>query len=315
MRCLNACLIMLLVAGGAVPATAEEPGAMDDTQRVAEIQAQMLAGKTEEAITAAKAFLRTAKDETSKTEAMRVLAEGLRKSGNWQSAIGAYRALRDRFEKSSDEYLRCGAIADVLAGSRDGIYKGAGAATGAEGTEVKKVSDDEGLNAALALLAQSRCARLKSKAALLQRARTPQELLRTFGPVAEEARQIFILAADTPPDDVRAMGKTAGERLAQIHMQANTVLQKKLQDYQQTGKFRRPWSFTNIEKKDIKDTNLMCKDMAAAEREFQTALASVAGSGEWAEGAALRTESTERAAAYEQLAKEFVVPAYEIIFY
>lgn len=134
--------------------------------------------------------------------------------------------------------------------------------------------------------------------------------MKVFGPAAEEARQIFLLGPDTPPDDARALGKMAGGRLAQIHSQVSGVLQKKLQGYQQKKKFENPWSFTNVEKKDVKNTNIACKDMAASEKEFQTALANVAGSGEWAEGDAFRAESAERAAAYEQLAEQYVVPAY-----
>jgi len=306
--------ILVLCAAGVMPAARAEAGAAEDAQRIAEIQAQMMAGKTDEAVEAARAFLKTAKDEDSKTEALRVIAEGLRKSGNWKGAVGAYRGLRDRFDKGSDEYVRYGAIADVLAGSPDGIYKAGGTVKPAPGTEVKKLSDDEGLEAALALLAKSRCAKLKVRATQLRHMRSPQDVMKVFGSAAEEARQIFLLGPDTPPDDARAVGKMAGERLAQIHRQVSATLQRKLQGYQAKQKFKNPWSFTNVEKKDIKNTNAMCKDMAASEKEFQTALAKVAGSGEWAEGDALRTESAERAAAYDQFAEEYVVPKYTTIW-
>ncbi len=307
-------VVLVLCAGGALPAAAGELGIPDDAQRVAEIQAQMMAGNTDEAVKAARAFVKTTKDENSKTEAMRVIAEALRKKGDWRGAIGAYRGLRDRFDKSSDDYIRFTAIADVIAGSQNGIYKGGGTVKPAPGTQAKKLSDDEALDAALALLAKSRCTRLKSRGTQLRRTRTPQDVMNVFRLAAGEAREIFLLGPNTPPDDARAVGKMAAQRLAKIHAQVTVVLQKKLQGYQQKKKFQNPWSFTNVEKKDVKQTHQLCKDMGAAEKEFQTALFHVTGSGEWLEGDSFRTESNDRAAAYEQLAEAFIVPAYRSIW-
>ena len=134
--------------------------------------------------------------------------------------------------------------------------------------------------------------------------------MNVFRPVAEEARQIFLLGPNTPPDNARFVGKMAAQRLAQIHTQVTSVLQKKLQSYQQKMKRHEPGSFTKTQKKDIENTQQTCKEMAAAEKEFQQALTYVSGSGEWAEGDSFRIDSTERANTYEQLAKEYVVPAY-----
>lgn len=308
MRWVTVVLAMMVLC--AQPARGAAVGGADDAQRIAEIQAQMMAGNTEKALKAAKAFLRTAKQDDAKTEARQIIADGLRKSGDWDGATGAYRGLRDCYEKGSDEYIRYGAIADVLAGSKDGVYKGGGKTKPAAAAGAKKLSDDEALEAALALLAKSWCAKLKARGAQVRRTRSPQEVVKVFGVAAEEARQIFLLGPDTPPGDARAVGKIAAERLAQIQTQVTAVLQKKLGGYQAKQKFRNPWSFTNVEKKDIKNANIMCKEMAAAEKEFQAALANVTGSGEWAEGDSHRNESTERATAYEQLAGQFVVPAY-----
>ena len=299
-------LVLALCAGGAVWAAAI-PG---NAQRIAEMQAEMMAGNTDEAIKAARAFLKTARDENSKTEALRVIAEGLRKSGDWRGAVGAYRGLCNRFEKASDDYVRCAAIADVLAASQNGIYKGSAKIKPAPGTQAKKLSDDDALDAALTLLARSRSAKLRTKGTSVRRARTPQEVMNVFRPLAEEARQVFLLCPNMPPDDARSVGTMAAQRLAQIHIQVMTVLQKKLRSYQQKMKLREPGSFTKTQKKDVENTQQMCKEMAAAEKEFQQALAYVSGSGEWAEGDSFRIDSTERAAAYEQLAKEYVVPEY-----
>lgn len=299
-------LVLALCAGGAVWAAA----IFGDAQRIAEMQAELMAGNTDEAIKAARAFLKTARDENSKTEAMRIIADGLRKSGDWRSAVGAYRGLCNRFEKTSDDYVRCAAIADVLAASQNGIYKGSAKIKPAPGTQAKKLSDDDALDAALTLLARSRSAKLRKKGTSVRRARTPQEVMNVFRPLAEEARQIFLLGPNTPPDDARSVGTMAAQRLAQIHIQVMSVLQKKLQSYREKMKRREPGSFTKTQKKDIENTQQMCKEMAAAEKEFHLALGYVSGSGEWAEGESFRIDSTERAAAYEQLAEEYVVPEY-----
>jgi hypothetical protein len=299
-------LILALCAGGAVWAAAI-PG---DAQRIAEMQAEMMAGNTDEAVKAARDFLKTARDENAKTEALRVIADGLRKSGDWRGAVGAYRGLCDRFEKTSDDCVRCAAIADVLAASQNGIYKGSAKIKPAPGTQAKTLSDDETLNAALTLLARSRSAKLRTKGMAVRRARTPQDVMNLFRPLAEEARQIFLLGPNTPPDDARSVGTMAAQRLAQIHTQVTSVLQKKLQSYQQKMKRHEPGSFTKTQKTDIENTQQTCKEMAAAEKEFQQALTCVSGSGEWAAGDSFRIDSTERANAYEQLAKEYVVPTY-----
>ena len=299
-------LVLALCAGGAVWAAA----IFGDAQRIAEMQAELMAGNTDEAIKAARAFLKTARDKNSKTEAMRIIAGGLRKSGDWRSAVGAYRGLCNRFEKTSDDYVRCAAIADVLAASQNGIYKGSAKIKPAPDTQAKKLSDDDALDAALTLLARSRSAKLRKKGTSVRRARTPQEVMNVFRPLAEEARQIFLLGPNTPPDDARSVGTMAAQRLAQIHIQVMSVLQKKLQSYREKMKRREPGSFTKTQKKDIENTQQMCKEMAAAEKEFHLALGYVSGSGEWAEGESFRIDSTERAAAYEQLAEEYVVPEY-----
>ena len=131
-----------------------------------------------------------------------------------------------------------------------------------------------------------------------------------FRPLAEEARQIFLLGPNTPPDDARSVGTMAAQRLAQIYTQVTSVLQKKLQSYQQKMKRHEPGSFTKSQKKDIENTQQVCKEMAAAEKESHLGLAYVSGSGKWAAGDSFRIDSTERANAYEQHAKEYVVPAY-----
>lgn len=309
------CAVWVGGAGGA-----EVPTVPDETQRVAEIQAQMMAGNVDDALKAAKEFLKTTKDEAAKTEAMRVVAEGSRKKGDWRGAMVAYRVLADRFDKASDDCVRFGAIADVLGISPTGVYKAtagtppkAGTDTETPAKEPRTLSDDAALEEALASLASLRIAKLKSRCGAVRSKRTPQEVMQVFGPLAEEARQVFLLGPETPPADSREMGTMAGQRMGQLGTQAQGLLRTKLQKYQ--PKFNNPWSFSNVDKKDIQQAHKACKEMADAEKAFQTALAQVTGPGEWPEGDGLRVESTERSAAYLQLAEEYIVPAYRTIWY
>ncbi|HUU11832.1 MAG TPA: hypothetical protein VM431_15005 [Phycisphaerae bacterium] len=290
----------------------------DEAQRVAEIQAQMMAGNTDDALKAAKEFLKTSKDKDAKTEAMRVVAEGLRKKGDWRGAVSAYRVLAERFDKGSDDCVRFGAIGDVLATSQNGVYKvavGTAPKTGTEtpAKEPRTLADDAALDEALALLASFRISKLKGRCGAVRSKRSPQDVMKVFTPLAEDARQVFLLGPDTPPADAREMGTMAGQRMGQLGTQVQGALRNKLQKYQ--PKFNNPWSFSNVEKKDIQQTHKLCKEMADAERAFQVSLAHVTGSGEWPEGDGLRIESTERSAAYLQLAEEYIVPAYRTIWY
>ncbi|MEA3367634.1 MAG: hypothetical protein U9R68_05915, partial [Planctomycetota bacterium] len=136
----------------------------DEAQRLADIGAELTAGNYEKAATQAKAFLAGAKEKDSIVEARRILAECLRKQGNWRAASGAYTALSRACPAGSEDRLRYGAIGDVLKVTRDGVY-GPAVATG----EKRKLSDDKALDAALAMWAQFQCKKLKSVCARLAR--------------------------------------------------------------------------------------------------------------------------------------------------
>jgi hypothetical protein len=320
---------------GAAEKAPAEPSA--DDPRVAEIQAQMTAGNLDEALKAAKALLPTIKDKAAKADVVRVIAECQRKKSDWRLAAASYQMLRDCYDKGSDDYVKAGGISEVLKASPKGIYM-VGAATGDHSgtnvpdpakadasktdpakTEAVKLdekggtlADDQVLEQALARLAGYRATKLKSYTMQIRRKRTPQEVMKAFGPGAEEARQVFLLGPNVPAEDAHELGRVAGQRLAEIAKQIQTTLQAKLQGYAQKQKFENPWSFTNVEKKDVENTGNACKEMAAAEQQFQESLFYVAGSAEWPDADALRNASTERRAAYEQLAEQFQVPEYTV---
>jgi len=179
-----------------------------EVQSVADIGAELIAGNYEKAAADAQKFLRTAEDEDAATEARRILAVSLRKQGKWREAAGAYQALSRQFPKGSDDRLRYAATSDVLLASPKGVYKGT--------DEKQKLSDDAALKAALAKWATFRCTRLSSYCQRLGRARSPQDVVRIILPAAEEARGIFLVGPDTPPDEAHRVAKTAGQKLELI---------------------------------------------------------------------------------------------------
>lgn len=326
------------VAPKVTPTTAAQatPSFPEEQQQVADIQAMFDAGKFDQAADAAKAYLAGARDEKAKTDAIRIIAESLRKKGDWRQAPGAYARLRDRFEKNSDDYVRYDAIYEVLRASPTGVYQagsgvsggtpspnsaGAGdpasaPATGPASTTSGQVTlaDDQALTEALRRLGTFRSNRLKSRVAMIRRGRTPQEVVSAFAPAAEEARQIFLLSQDVPPGPARELAVAAGARLQELAGQITAALRAKLEGFHKKKKFENPWSFTNIEKKEVQDTQSACKAMAEAEKTFQGCLFYVSGTGEWADGDRLRSESSARQSEYDQLAAQFVVPKYTSIY-
>lgn len=303
------------------PSSTAPAALTEDQQRAAEIAAKMLAGNVDEALQEAKAFILKTKDEKAKTEAMRVVAECYRKKSDWKQALLAYQQLRDRFKKGADDYAKYDAIWEVMKGSPAGLFQPQGggvtpapAPTGSDPTSApaarKTVADDEGLSEALGRVAQFRSTRLKPRAAVIRRARSPQEVVSAFTPAAEDARQILLIGPDVSPDGPRELVAAAGTRLRDIGKQVEMTLRNKLQKYQ--AKFENPFSFTNIEEKDVANTCTECKAMAEAEKNFQEAMFGLGGKGDWPDGETFRKESSDRRATYEQLAREFVVPEHSL---
>lgn len=301
---LAACLAGLVLGVSGVAQRARA----DDAQRLADINAELMAGKYEKAAEQAKAFLGGAKDKEAVVEARRILAECLRKQGDWRAASGAYTALSRACPEGSEDRLRYQAIGEVLrATNKDGVYT----PSAAKG-EKRNLSNDEALDAALAVWAEFQCKRFSSVCARLARARSPADVLKIVKPAAEEARGIYSVAPDTPPDDTRRVAQVASRKLTQLCKAARAVLERKLHKYQ--PKMKTPWAFTNIEERDIEQSNKLCTQMAAAEQVFLETVSDLSGTGEWPEAESIRAACTDRQATYRELASQFVVPEYTVDF-
>jgi hypothetical protein len=275
----------------------------EDQQKVAEMAAKIVAGQVDEALAEAKEFATKTLDDKAKTDALRVVADGLRKKADWKGAAQAYAKLKERFEKDSDDYVRCDAISQILNGSPAGVYGGGGAP---KGEAAKTLADDEALKDALNRLVAQRAGRLKSRIGAIRIAKTPQAVVAAFKPVADEAKPLLQLGTDSGADAVKDVAEAAGKRLQEIAKQTEAALRAKLQAWQ--PKFDKPWTFTNLEKKEVPSIGASCKQMAATEKEFQESLMLLSGA--WAGAEVVRRESSDRAALYEQLGSDFVVPPY-----
>ena len=303
--------LVLGVAGGAGPALA------DDAQRLADINAALTAGKYEEAATQAKALIGETQDKDATLEARRVLAECLRKQGDWRAASGAYTALGRACSDGSEDQARYDAIGEVLRSTNaKGVYGPA-----LSGGEKRPLSNDEALDDALAMWVEFQCKQFTTRAGRVARARSPADVLKIVKPLGEEARGILSVAPETErgkaarkqiEEETRKVAVAASEKLTQLCKAARSVLERKLHKYQ--PKMKTPWAFTNIEERDIAQTNKLCNQMAAAEAVFLEAVGDLTGSGEWPQAESVRAACTDRQATYRELAKQFVVPEYTVDF-
>ncbi len=303
---------LVLGLAGVVPAALA-----DDAQRLADINAAFTAGKYDEAVAEAKALLGATQDKDATIEARRVLAECYRKQGDWRAASGAYTALGRACPHGSEEKARYEAIGEVLrATNAKGVYGSA-----VSGGEKRPLSDDEALDDALAMWVEFQIKQFSNAASRVARVRNPADVLKIVKPLGEEARAVLSVAPDTArgkaarkqiQEETRKVALAASERLAQLCKAARSILEKKLHKYQ--PKMQKPWAFTNIEERDIAQTNKLCNQMAAAEAVFMESVADLAGPDEWSQAESIRAACTDRQATYRDLAKEFVVPEYTVEF-
>lgn len=297
-----------LAAAPVGPNAAEvETDSSAGAQKVAGIETLFSAARYDEAIDAAKAYLRAAQDDGLKAEATRLVAESLRKKGDWKRAMGAYVGLRDRFEKGSDEYVTYDAMAEILRASPSGVYQqgATGAADRATSETPRTLDADDAVREAMARLAATRAEKLKPRIAALRRARAAEDLMKAFVPLAEELRQLRVLAPGQGPDLERAAAQTAAMRMAEISGQALASLKAKQAEFKASTDARR---LTAAQKRDILLCKAMCDDMAKAEDTLLAGMARMPGTADWPEGDQLRTETAERRDAFQKLAKGFVVP-------
>ena len=282
-------------------------GNIEEGQKVAEIQAVLAAGEFDKAIEAANTLLKTARDDGAKTEAIRILAEAYRKKGDWRQAATAYQRLRERFDKSTDDWAKYDGIAEILRASPTGVYQQPGTPAKAPVAGGPTLADDNVLAEALTRLAAARGARMKARVATITRGTTPQQVVAAFLPAVDDARQVFGLSPDAPADGPHEVCTATGNRLQALGTQIILSLKAKL-DKLQPKMTPYSGSITNQDKTEIRNAQTACKEMAEAESKFQQALMTMAGKGAWADLTRLRKESSERRASYEQLSNEFVAP-------
>jgi hypothetical protein len=268
-----------------------------------------MAGNIDKAMEAIKEFLRDTKDEEARTDAYLVMADATRKKADWRNAPAAYQRVRDRYEKGSDKFLKYDAVAAVLRSSPTGVYRAPGTPPKPE-AEQKTLADDAVLDEAVALMISGKMEKLKTRAAALKRAQSPQDLVKMFEPMGDECRQATIVAPKADLSQGREAATIAGTRMQELSSQVVATLRTKLQGYQ--PKMESPWSFTNKEKKAIGDYATLCRGLAVNEKGFQEQVTKMAGGGAWPEGDRIRRESESRRTSYERLAEEFVVPAYTV---
>jgi len=294
----------------AAPATPATPaiGNIQEGQKIAEIQAIFAAGEFDKAIEAVNTFLKTARDDGAKTEAIRILADAYRKKGDWRQAATAYQRLRERFPKDSDDAMKYDGVADIMRNSPGGVYTPPGSPPAKAPAPGQTLSDDAVLADALTKLAAFRGLRMKTHINTVARGLTPQAVMAALQPMADEAKQIFCLSPSAPVDGPHEVCAAAGNRLQALSVQVAASLKAKLEKYQ--AKFASPWDFTNVEKADLRNAQNALKEMVDAETRFQQALPIMAGRGNWPDADRLRNESAARCTTYNQLIKECNIPPY-----
>jgi len=275
-------------------------------QATAPIEALLTAGEYDKAIEEARSLQNSSPDETVKTEAQRMMADALRKKGQWKDATVAYGRVRDRYTKSSDDYLKYQTIAEILRTSPTGTYRAA--APDSAGGDPPTLADDAHLTEALRHQAGLLVKKVLLRTSVLRRTRTPREVVNLFADLVEGFRQAVVLDPNLAAKDERETAQAAGTRLQEL---ANTMVpQLRGKAAKIRGKRQSPWSYTNVEKEDIQKCNALVKEFASVEGQFQGLLGKVGGSGEWAEGDALRTQSSDRAATYQSFEDDFIILPY-----
>jgi hypothetical protein len=334
--------------GGATKSSAPvaAPTNTEEQRRADEIAGLLTDGKLNEARAAAEALLKSGtKDDVALTKAQKVLAEALRKKGEWRLAASAYGKLRERYEKASDDYIRNDAIADLLRATPNGIYPPttgtapaatatASAAGGtptstatatsatastASGTAAadpppgKTLADDAVLAEALAKVGALKTIKIKQTTAAVKRAGTPQQTLTALAPAAAATHEMFVLGPNLPADAPHEAGAAAAARLEALGKAILGQYESKMDTYR--PQFRTPWNMTNTQRDDVNNASKTCKDLMNVETTFQQQLPLLAGSQGWPDQERFITESKERAANYNKLSQQFVVPKYTTIYY
>lgn len=294
-------------AGGKVDSPTRPVSLSVPLQATVPIEALMSTGEYDKAIEEAKSLQNSSPDESVKTEAQRMMADALRKKGQWKDATVAYGRVRDRYTKSSDDYLKYQTIAEILRMSPTGTYRAA--APDSTGGDPPTLADDAHLTEALRHQAGLLVKKVLLRTSVLRRARTPREIVTLLADTVEGFRQARVLDPNMAAKDERETAHAAGTRLQEL---ANTIVpQLRGKAVKIREKRQRPWSYTNVEKEDIQKCSALVKECASVEGQFQGLLGKIGGSGEWAEGDAIRSQSSDRAAAYQTFEDDFIILPYD----
>ncbi|MBE3070457.1 MAG: hypothetical protein IMZ66_09515 [Planctomycetes bacterium] len=299
-------------AGPAAGSEKRTPEAIeaDELLKVADIEADLASGKYDAVIEAGGSFIRKAHSDKAKAECNRLVAVALRKKQDWKRAMGAYLRLRDCYPRGSDEYIRYGAMGDILRASPTGVYlpsagpkaEGATAAT-ATG---KNLADDAVMDEALAQQGAKRLEKLKVRVQPMRRGRSSQEIIKLYAALVDELRQARALWPEMPPDVERDATQAAGQRLAEVGKQAIATMTAKSDSFQETIAGKR---LSSGQRKDMGQCQEACTELAKTELAFPATMAKLPSTADWPEGDKLQADSAERMKALEELAKALTPPA------
>jgi hypothetical protein len=279
----------ILIAAGS--SFAAEPFA---EARLATIRAAYAAGKYDEAVTGARSLMTGTKDDSAKIEAMRILADSLRKQGEWRLAAKAYSDLKDRFEKGSADHVRCEATVEVLQTSPKGVY----AATAAKSGSTAALSDDGALAEALVHVGDARAEKLKVRVAAMKKSNSAKDIAAALTEVVQGYKQARILDAKLPVELDRDAAQAAGAALERIENQVVVPIRDRISELEQSAMTKR--TISNTQRKQAMDYQGVCQEMVDAENAFRGVLGQVGGFG-WPEGRTLFGASFKRSVEYGRM--------------
>jgi hypothetical protein len=293
------------------PPTAAKAAAVEDGVKAAALEALLKDGKYDEAIDTGNKLFLSARDDDAKTTAAKVVAESLRKKGEWARTVSSYTRLRERFPKTADEWMLYDMMIDVMKASPKGVCTvGVPVATGTAAPDpaAKTVSDDDTLKEALGAVAANRMKTLKLKAGNCRTAGSAQAVVSALKPVADDAKRIRTVHNDVSTEPVQDVVTAAGSRLkdlagptlASLKNQYDTLVRPKL---------NRPWDFTNVDRDMATQNKTLCETLVQCEQTFQACISAV-GSDSTEVGKKLNEESSERQQAFQQMSTQFVLPTY-----
>jgi len=279
--------------------------------RIAPVEALLLAGQYDKALAEAQSLYDGANEAGMRTEAQRLIADALRKKGDWKGTLVAYMKVSTGYEKTSDDYLKYTTIAEILRMSPTGTYRPVVQSDGGGDESPPTLADEAHLAAAIHHQVELMAKKMIAQAdARMKRATMPREVLMVFLELMDGLRQPRALCPDLAFEDEHNTAHLAGARLQDIADRTMAHLQAKAAKIR--VKRDKPWSYTNIEKDEINKCNALLKDCADVEAQFQTAVGKVGGADKWEEGEELCRLSSDRADRYNQLAEEFFIRPYSV---